>query len=149
MNSYPVLGVHLHYLLLPLPQPLTQRQRTDSKWQSWDLKPGRLTSRPAFTIFCLLISRNCHYFVGNNFTQHPGLRSANGGAGINMRIGPFSDPHPRVLRVHERGWSGVPGALWPQPKCSWSSEHPREQRLASLFHLKSHKLCPLPRPQEN
>lgn len=54
--------------------------------QNWDLKPGRLTPRPAITpVFCPLISHNYQYFIGNSITQHPGLRSANRGTGIIVR----------------------------------------------------------------
>lgn len=33
----------------------------------------------------------------------------------------------------------LPAALWPQPECSWSSEHPREQYLPFLYLLRSQK----------
>lgn len=63
----------------------TQGHRTHDKLQNWDLKPGRLTPRPALTtVFCPLISHNYQYFIGNSITQHPGLRSANCGTGIIM-----------------------------------------------------------------
>lgn len=63
--------------------------------QNWNLKPGRLTPRPALTtVFCPLISHNYQYFIGKSITQHPGLRSANRGTGIIMRgrILPGSSP---------------------------------------------------------
>ena len=73
----------------------TQGHRTHDQLQNWDLKPGRLTPRPALTtVFCSLISHNYQYFIGKSITQHPGLRSANRGTGIIMRgrILPGSSP---------------------------------------------------------